>query len=72
MPTLSLNGVTNLGNVHAETLNVINSAGTAYDDIKTLITAAGAGAVTSATSPLTIASGVMAINLTPLRRLLRF
>jgi hypothetical protein len=65
MPTLSLNGVTNLGNVHAETLNVINSAGTAYDDIKTLITAAGAGAVTSATSPLTIASGVMAINLTP-------
>jgi len=65
MPTLSLNGVTDLGNVHADTLNLRNATGTGYDEIKTLIAAGGgSGAVTSATSPLTITSGVLAINLT--------
>jgi hypothetical protein len=60
---LSLNGITDLGNAHARSIGLINATGNGYDDIKTLITAAGAGAVTSATSPLTIASGVIAIDL---------
>ena len=64
MPTLILNGVTDLGDVHADTLNVRKTTGNGYDDVRTLI-AGGSGTVTSATSPLTIASGVLAINLTP-------
>ena len=64
MPTLSLNGVTNLGNVHANTLNVKKTTGDGYDDVRTLIAAVGGGTVTSATTPLTITSGVLAIDLT--------
>ena len=40
---LSLNGITNYGDVHADTLNVKNAAGTGWDDVKTLIAAAGGG-----------------------------
>ena len=40
---LSLNGITNYGDVHADTLNVKNATGTGWDDVKTLIAAAGGG-----------------------------
>ena len=63
---LSLNGITNYGAVHADTLNVKKTTGDGYDDVRTLIAAGGGGggAVTSATTPLTITSGVLAIDLT--------
>ena len=62
---LSLNGITNYGDVHANTLNVKKTTGNGYDDVRTLIAAGGGGgAVTSATTPLTITSGVLAIDLT--------
>ena len=37
---LSLNGITNYGDVHADTLNVKNASGSGWDDVKTLIAAA--------------------------------
>ena len=65
MSTLSLNGITTLGNVKARSIGLINATGTGYDDVRTLIAAGGgSGAVTSATTPLTITSGVLAIDLT--------
>ena len=66
MPILSLNGITNLGNAHALSLQLINATGTGWDDVKTLIAAAGgggSGTVTSATSPLTITNGVLSVDL---------
>ena len=41
MSILSLNGITNLGNVHARSIGLINTAGTGFDDILTLIAAGG-------------------------------
>ena len=59
MSTLSLNGITTLGNVKARSIGLINAT------VRTLIAAGGgSGAVTSATTPLTITSGVLAIDLT--------
>jgi hypothetical protein len=64
MSTISLNGITNLGNAHALSLQLINATGTGWDDVKTLISAGGgSGTVTSATSPLTITSGVLSVDL---------
>ena len=64
MSTISLNGITNLGNAHALSLQLINATGTGWDDVKTLISAGGgSGTVTSATSPLTITSGVLSVGL---------
>ena len=67
MSTISLNGITNLGNAYALSLQLINATGTGWDDVKTLIAAAGgSGTVTSATSPLTITSGVLSVDLSAL------
>ena len=67
MPTLSLNGITDLGDINALSLGLINATGTGWDDVKTLIAAAGgSGTVTSATSPLTITSGVLSVDLSAL------
>ena len=64
MPNLQLNGITDSGEVYAQSLRLINATGTGWDDVKTLIAAAGgSGTVTSATSPLTITSGVLSVDL---------
>ncbi len=57
MPTLSLNGINNLGNAYARSIKLVNASG-GWDDILTVIGASGSGSVSDvqASSPLSVAT----------------